>query len=117
MTTHPVRVGISARPEHTTVERMRETWQQAEEIGVNDIYIWDHFFPLNGDPLRRALRVLDPARGYGRGHCPGLGSAPLVSAIGYRNPELIADMARNYRSPLRRPIHPRASAPAGRAGL
>jgi len=50
MTTRQIRIGISARPQHTTVERMRETWQKAEEIGVDDIYIWDHFFPLNGDP-------------------------------------------------------------------
>ena len=28
---------------------MRRAWREADELGVDSIFTWDHFFPLNGD--------------------------------------------------------------------
>ncbi|HEY5003353.1 MAG TPA: LLM class flavin-dependent oxidoreductase, partial [Ktedonobacteraceae bacterium] len=48
--THPLRVGVQLRPQHTTYQDYAEAVRRAEEIGVDTIFTWDHFFPIFGDP-------------------------------------------------------------------
>ena len=45
-----LRIGAQIQPQHATFDAMRRAWVEAEEIGADQIYTWDHFFPLNGDP-------------------------------------------------------------------
>jgi hypothetical protein len=44
------RVGVQLHPQATTVERLLDGAVAAEEIGVDSVWYWDHFFPLYGDP-------------------------------------------------------------------
>ena len=50
MPSMPVRIGVQIQPQHADFDEMRRAWREAEELGVDSIFNWDHFYPLYGEP-------------------------------------------------------------------